>query len=101
MLYGANMLFTSNLKFLSLVYLSYASQLKLSCFIVGLPDLGPTFCGLSVAAVAIACIANLVASATTFAIAPLVFACSLSIFSTSVLYQSLLLLILLFLLCEL
>ena len=39
-----------------------------------------TLCGLSVAAVAIVCIAAIVASATAFAIASLAIACSLAIF---------------------
>ena len=81
MLYEANILFTSNLKFLSLLYLSSAFQLKLGCFIAGLPILGPTVLyGLSVVAEAIACIVTQVTSATAFANASLVIACSFAIF---------------------
>ena len=47
----------------------YASQLKVGCFMAGLPIFGPAaLCGLSVAATSIACIATLVASATALAI---------------------------------
>ena len=47
----------------------------------GLPILGPAaFCGLSVVATAIACIATLVASATTLAIASLTITCSLALY---------------------
>ena len=74
------MLFTSNLKFLSLLYLSSTSQLQLGCFNASLLALDPTFCSLSVVTAAIACIGNLVASATASVIVSLVFACSLAIF---------------------
>ena len=81
MLYDASILFTSNLKLLSSLYLSSASKLKLGCFIAGLPILCPTVhCGLSVVAATIACIVALVASATAFAIASLAIACSFAIF---------------------
>ena len=80
MLYVANILFTSNLKFLCLLYLSSASQLKLGCFMAGLPILGHTMlCGLSDVAAAIACIAAFVDSTTALAIALFAIACSLAI----------------------
>ena len=80
MLYDLNMLFTSNLMFLSSLYSSSASQSKFGCFIAGLPIMGPAFCGPSVVVAATACIATLVASVTAFAIASLAFACYLAIF---------------------
>ena len=79
MSYNLKILFTSSLKFLCLLYLSSASQLKVGCFILGLPSLGPTFCVLSVLVTAIACIAVHVASAIPCANASLAFVCSLAI----------------------
>ena len=56
-----------------LVYLSGASQLKLGCFKVGLPSLGPAVFGTLCAYVlAIVWITILVASATAFMIASLI-----------------------------
>ena len=43
MLYDLNTLFTSNLNFLSSLYLSSASQLNVGCFIMGLHILAPHF----------------------------------------------------------
>ena len=79
-LYVVNILLTSNLKVLSLLYLSSASQLKLGCFLAGLPILGPTMLfDLYAVATAIACIAALVTSATALAIASFPIDCSLAI----------------------
>ena len=68
-LYNLKILFTSSLKFWSLLYLSSASQLEVDCFITGLPSLGPTFCILSSPATVMACIAALVAPGTACTIA--------------------------------
>ena len=73
MLYNLKILFTSSLKFLTSLYLSSVSQLKVHCFIKGPHSHGPTFCVLYAPATAMACIAALVASATVCAIASLAF----------------------------
>ena len=78
MLCNLKILFTSGLTFLSSLYLSSASLFNVGCLIMGLPSLGPAFCFLSALATGMACIAALVASATAFAIASLVFICSLA-----------------------
>ena len=78
-LYVDKMLFTSSLNAFSSLCLSSASQLKVGCFMAGLPILGPAvLCGFSVEATTIACIGALVASAITLAIASLSIACSLA-----------------------
>ena len=52
-LYVINMIFTSNLKVLSLLYLSSASQMKVGCFMAGLSILHPAvLCGISAVAAA-------------------------------------------------
>ena len=62
-------LYISNLKFLSSAYLYVEFQLNVSCFMIGLPSLGPTFCDLSASAIDMACIAALAALITPCAIA--------------------------------
>ena len=57
-----------------------ASQLKVGCFMEGLPILHPAaLCVLSVVATAIACTATLITSATALAIASQTNTCSLAI----------------------
>ena len=79
MLYDLKILFSSSLKFFSSLYLLSASHLKVGCFIAGPPTLGPTFCVLYAPAVAMTCIADLVASTTACTIASLIVVCSLAI----------------------
>ena len=68
-----------HMKVLGLLHLSSISQMKLGCFMAGLPNLGPaTLCDLSAMAAAIACIAALVTSATALAIASFTITCSLA-----------------------
>ena len=78
-LYIDKMLFTSQSKCFSSLYLSSASQLKVGCFMAGPSILGPAVhCHLFVGATAIVCIATLVASSTALAITSLTVACSLA-----------------------
>ena len=73
--------FTSNLKFLSSVYLSVVFQLNVGCFMMDLPSLVSVLCVLSDSAAVMACIATLAALSTTCAIAAFELVCSVAIFA--------------------
>ena len=74
-----SMIFTSSMKFLSSVYLSFAPQSNVGCFMMGPLILGPLFSALAVPAADMTWITTLVASATACVMYSLIFVCLLAI----------------------